>query len=311
MVTMMTLTIQCGLIKIEARICVRQFSFADRKEAGCGARTLRSYVTISITTARRRSTIKMFLTLVAINILVLVSLPTPSSSQGDNSTCTSTLRFPVQVISSNQQAGFCAPSGELRGEIARDVRNLLRNTMFTPAICCAAQSQASPAASCSVLPTSCSSGYYWIRSRNGTAVQVFCDMDRVCGCNNTGGWTRVANLNMSDPSQQCPGEWMLRTLSSEPSRLCRRGNFGAGCVSANYNTFGIRYNHVCGRLVGYQTSYTDAFGGQRTGTIEGPYVDGVSITHGLPGARKHISGHSLQDLQSFVITPTRTFPAPV
>ena len=46
MVTMMTLAIQCGLIKIEARICVRQFSFADRKEAGCGARTLRSYVTI-------------------------------------------------------------------------------------------------------------------------------------------------------------------------------------------------------------------------------------------------------------------------
>ena len=48
MVTMMTLAIQCGLIKIEARICVRQFSFADRKEAGWGARTLRSYVTIAI-----------------------------------------------------------------------------------------------------------------------------------------------------------------------------------------------------------------------------------------------------------------------
>lgn len=279
MVTMMTLTIQCGLIKIKARICVRQ---SDRKP-GCEKRTIRSYVTIELYCETPKH--KMFLTLVAINILVLVSLPTPSSSQGDNSTCTSTLRFPVRVISSNQQAGFCPPSEELRSEIARDVRNLLRNTMLTPAICCAAQSQASPAASCSALPTSCSSGYYWIRSRNGTAVQVFCDMDRVCGCNNTGGWTRVANLNMSDPSQQCPGEWMLQTLSSEPSRLCRRGNYGAGCVSANYRTFGIRYNHVCGRLVGYQTSYTDAFG---TGTIEDPYVDGVSITHGLPGARQHI-----------------------
>ena len=44
MVTMMTLTIQCGLIKIKARICVRQ---SDRKP-GCEKRTIRSYVTIEL-----------------------------------------------------------------------------------------------------------------------------------------------------------------------------------------------------------------------------------------------------------------------
>ena len=27
------------------------------------------------------------------------------------------------------------------------------------------------------------SGVYWIRSSNGSAVQVYCDMDRVYGCN--------------------------------------------------------------------------------------------------------------------------------
>ena len=113
-------------------------------------------------------------------------------------------------------------------------------------------------------------------------------MDRVCGCNNTGGWARVAYLNVSDPSQQCPDEWTLQAYSSDPaSKQCGQGSSGAGCISANYSTFGIRYNHVCGRVIGYQDAYTDAFG-DLIDTIEGPYVDGVSITHGPPGARQHI-----------------------
>ena len=39
-------------------------------------------------------------------------------------------------------------------------------------------------------------------------------------------------------------------------------------------------------MIGYQQGSTDAF---RTGsqTLEGPYVDGVSLTHGSPGARQH------------------------
>ena len=113
------------------------------------------------------------------------------------------------------------------------------------------------------------------------------DMDRVCGCNSTGGWTRVADLNMSDPSQQCPGEWMLQTYSSEPRRLCISGSSGAGCVSVAYNTYGISYSHVCGRVIGYQDGATDAFG-PLTHNIDSFYVDGVSITHGPTGARQHI-----------------------
>ena len=68
-----------------------------------------------------------------------------------------------------------------------------------------------------------------------TAVQVYCDVDRVCSCSNTRGWARVANLDMRNPSQQCPGE----LTSSEPRRLCGRGSLGAGCVSAVYSTYGI------------------------------------------------------------------------
>ena len=49
------------------------------------------------------------------------------------------------------------------------------------------------------------------------------------------------------------------------------------------------YSRVCGRILGYQFAYTRAFydSGLVT-TIESQYVDGVSLTHGAPGARQHI-----------------------
>ena len=53
-----------------------------------------------------------------------------------------------------------------------------------------------------------------------------------------------------------------------------------------YSTYGIIYNHVCGRVIGYAYNSPDAFHGPQT--IEDSYVDGVSLTHGLPGARQHV-----------------------
>ena len=231
----------------------------------------------------------LFPTLIA--ILALVSLPTPSASQEDNTALT----LPARVINTNEQDS-CPPDEVremVRDETVQDVRNTIRNTVLRSH--CDGLTQASPVASCSALPTSCSSGYYWIRSSNGTVVQLYCDMNRVCGCNSTGGWTRVANLNMSNPSEHCPGEWILQTYSSEPRRLCGRGN-RAGCLSATYSTYGIRYSHVCGRVIGYAYDSPDAFAPSQTQTIEGYYVDGLSLTHGPPGARQHIwtfaSGYS-------------------
>ena len=214
--------------------------------------------------------------------IALVSLPTPSASQGDNTALPAII---PPIVINNQQA-ICPPAETVWEMIDQDIQNTICNTII-PALCRSAQTQASPVASCSALPTSCSSDYYWIRSRNGTAMQVYCDMDRVCGCSSTGGWTSTANLNMSDPSQLCPGEWSLQTYSSEPRRLCGGGNSGAGCASTIYSTYGISYSQVCGRVVGFQQTAPDAFGGS-TESIEGPYVDGVSLTHGPPGARQHI-----------------------
>ena len=63
---------------------------------------------------------------------------------------------------------------------------------------------------------------------------------------------------------------------------------GLGCESVTYSTFGMNYSHVCGRVTGYQYATTDAFLNLASQTIEGYYVDGVSLTHGFPGARQHI-----------------------
>ena len=222
----------------------------------------------------------LFLAFVA--TLAMVSLPTPSASQEDT--------IPASVIFSNSQQVVC-PSDEVwestRDETTQNNRNLIRNTIL-PTLCLAGQTQTSAVASCSEIPSSCPSEYYWVRNSNGTAVQVYCDMDRVCGCNSTGGWTRVANLNMSDPSQQCPGDWILQPFSSEPRRLCGRRSSSGGCSPAVYSTYGFSYNQVCGRVTGYAYRSPDAFGQTSPWTIEGPYVDGVSLTHGPPGTRQHI-----------------------
>ena len=142
----------------------------------------------------------LYITVIA--TLALVFLPTPSASQIDNTNLT----LPARVI---DVTGQVCPPDEVRvserNKIAEDVRGLLHTTTATA--CQLSRTQSSPAVSCSALPTSCRSGYYWIRTSNGSAVQVYCDMDRVCGCNGTGGWTRIAYLNMTNPNQQCPQAW--------------------------------------------------------------------------------------------------------
>ena len=83
---------------------------------------------------------------------------------------------------------------------------------------------------CSNLAPSCPSGYYLIMASNGTTVQVYCDMTLSCG-NITGGWMRVAELNMTDTSQQCPSD--LMEINDNNIRRCEVTN--KGCSSITYN----------------------------------------------------------------------------
>ena len=146
-------------------------------------------------------------------------------------------------------------------------------------------------ASCSqilLLNSSSPSGHYWIRSSNDSAVRVYCDFNRQCGCDGPSTWTRVAFLNMSDPNHVCPCNW---TTITSPLRACGRGEgMNRGCSSVYYSTFGLTYSRVCGHIIAHQSRNTDAFLGliQHSFLIDQPYVDGVSLTLGSAGSRQHI-----------------------
>ena len=99
-------------------------------------------------------------------------------------------------------------------------------------------------------------------------------------CGGSTGWRRVAYLNMSDSSQQCPSTWREYTT---PHRVC--GRRSTGCEGLNYTTGSEQYNQVCGRIIGYQLGNTDAFLGSSR-SIDTSYVEGVSVTNGSP--RQHV-----------------------
>ena len=107
-----------------------------------------------------------------------------------------------------------------------------------------------------------------------------------CG---SGQWLKVAYLDMSDPSQECPRSW--RGYDS-PVRCCGRPvSARSSRPSVYFSTNGFQYSKVCGRAKGYQVGSPDCFGSVNraepdTETVDGIYVDGVSVTHGNP--RTHI-----------------------
>ena len=84
--------------------------------------------------------------------------------------------------------------------------------------------------------------------------------------------------------QSCPPAW--RDLSANGVRVCGQLEGSVDmCHSTFYcNNTGHSYSGVCGQVVGYQLGHTDAF--HSVLTVDQPYVEGASITHGSP--RVHI-----------------------
>ena len=125
---------------------------------------------------------------------------------------------------------------------------------------------------------------------------VFYNVSQYCG---GGSWTRIVYINMTNTSQQCPGTF--REYSS-PVRTCGRRSGPASCDSATFTVSGARYSRVCGRVIAYQVGSPSAFWPFLTNrpggtSIDGYYLDGISITHGSP--RQHI--------WSFAATPSETY----
>ena len=141
------------------------------------------------------------------------------------------------------------------------------------------------------LPTSCKeikekqplspSGYYILVALNGDgAYETYCNMGELCGSG--GGWTRLAYLDMTDATQNCPSGFGLYQQSGV--RACgRSATGGAGCASETFTSHGMSYSQICGRVLGYQYKSPDA---SVSSNINSHYVDGVSLTRGSP--RQHV-----------------------
>jgi len=124
------------------------------------------------------------------------------------------------------------------------------------------------------------SGYYWLRSANGSLVQVFCDMSGRFG--GRAGYMRVADMDMTRPADNCPATLQPRTDLCD-KRLCGRGKAGPGCSVVTYSTHGIPYQRVCGRVLAYQIGSPNGFFAYHLDpsvSLSEAYVDGVSLTWG-------------------------------
>ena len=121
---------------------------------------------------------------------------------------------------------------------------------------------------------SSSSGYYTFRFSTGQLTSVYCDMTRTCG-NITGGWMRVAELDLYD----CPTG--LRSELFNGIRTCIRNEVASGCTPILYSSFNIPYSKVCGQIRGYGVGTIDGLyqSSQIHGnSVNDNYLDGVSIS---------------------------------
>ena len=126
------------------------------------------------------------------------------------------------------------------------------------------------------------SDYYWLKAcESCEPFTVFCDFNLTL--EGTKGWMRVADLDMTDHSQQCPSQFKL---IASPRRLCGRKTDASGCDSTIFETYNTHYRKVAGRAIGYQIRWPESFDCSDCHNINKPYVDGISITNGYP--RNHI-----------------------
>ena len=127
-----------------------------------------------------------------------------SISKLESSVQSSTDNFTAELEKRTiQLQNYVNDGDEFQGNISRSLDSEINNVIRS----LSGQYSSLPATSCSQVLLSNPSGYYWIRSSNGSSVRVYCDFNRQCGCDGPSTWTRVAFLNISDPNQVCPRNW--------------------------------------------------------------------------------------------------------
>ena len=190
-----------------------------------------------------------FVYVVCIAVASFAVLAQPAVAQGDSTTLP--LTYPEQVLQGD--GSQTCPSEEQRELVRNAVENATRRLLQE-----------------SVVP---------LLQANMTQLPT----EHPCGGSD---WRRVAYLNMSDPSQQCPSAWQEYTT---PHRTCGRRSTSASCEGLTYSTGSEQYDQVCGRIIGYQLGSPDVFRGADGGpsqSIDSYYMDGISVTNHSP--RQHI-----------------------
>ena len=145
------------------------------------------------------------------------------------------------------------------------------------------------------------SGYYVLKTDH--LFFAYCDMELDCG-GIKGGWMKIADLDTKS-GDTCPSGW------TSYNSYCIGGQ-AAGCYSAIFPTVSTSYSKICGKVSGYQHKTMDSFYpsayayGRGKGyipvtssrSLDGVYVDGISVTSGNP--RKHVWTYAARssDVQS-------------
>ena len=135
------------------------------------------------------------------------------------------------------------------------------------------------------------SGWYWLKGpktiSGAQPTKMYCEMEKmdIPIFGPTQGWIRVANLDLSDPYQDCPRG--LHLIDKQGKRLCAK-NIDKGCQSIKVPSNYVQYQRVCGRARAFQVGSNNPFFRYKCKhcTIDDPYLDGISVTYGHP--RKHI-----------------------
>ena len=77
-----------------------------------------------------------------------------------------------------------------------------------------------------------------------------------------------------------------------------------GCDSVVFPMHSAEYSYVCGRAVWYSLYAPISFycGADKSFTIDRLYLNGLSITHGVPGSRNHIWSYAAECVQGGLLT---------
>ena len=191
-------------------------------------------------------------------------------------TCTAQIQLqPANIdlkVSQTVNAGTCISRESLCSQLQNDVKEIVNSSIIPQFY---GLERCFPADSCADIYQGHPSGYYWLNGGDDPQL-VYCSLNENHCCNNSDQkWMRIAFLNMSDPSANCPDS--LREVES-PIRTCWR-QFESTTSSVSYSSYGIPYSRVCGRIIAYQFGAPEAFFpyiSQNQRSLEDVYADGVS-----------------------------------